>query len=25
VTRRYEKGGHGMYNMKKQLGAAPGA
>ena len=24
VTRRYEKGGHGMYNMKKQLGTAPG-
>lgn len=25
VTRRYEKGGHGMYNMRKQLGVAPGA
>jgi ribosomal protein S18 acetylase RimI-like enzyme len=24
VTRRYEKGGHGMYNMRKRLGAAPG-
>lgn len=25
VTRRYEKGGHGMYNMRKQLGATPRA
>ena len=25
VTRRYEKGGHGMYNMRKQLRTAPGA
>jgi ribosomal protein S18 acetylase RimI-like enzyme len=25
VTRRYEKGGHGMYNMRRQLGAARGA
>lgn len=25
VTRRYKKGGHVMYNMRKQLSAAPGA
>ena len=25
VTRRYEKGGHGMYNMRKQIAGAPGA
>jgi len=25
VTRRYEKSGHGMYNMRKRLGAAPGS
>lgn len=24
VTRRYEKGGHGMYNMRKQLGVVRG-